>query len=613
MKRLKLLSIPVALLLIASIIGGIFWWNTPRVEATQGVLSISVGLNSDTQPPASSAKFDSSNRIKTVKGSNLDESSLSDLSWATSGEKVGLRIDPPVLPSNIKVLGQPLPTQSHAITLDPQTGNMAWYTNNSKTPTVQWYPRVVFNSQTFQITSISKTGRFNPSANGIVLGWDGQVVTPSGNLAYSINQWASTSRDNFGLQVSFTSPINLPAFSYELVFTPSNDIDGVRLSSYVVGNILPDVTYVDYPIKQTASTDLPLDVTKDIKFLASGKVIAEYGFRDLYVRAQSAYWRIDTDLSIVIGFRFSGLTIGQQFNNDGYFGVSVGDYTEETSAGQLLGSKFQNTVGDGTLIQIDEYFDDTTPAGSVELGIYYDNAGTPTTLLLDAGAVGVANGWVSVGSLSLPVALNTNYWLARDSSVACGTRYDLAYGTGCQYYHNQAYGALPSPFGSGSGGNNVAVMRAYVNTAVTSPHTYSATASSGGWANSSYGYMSDNQYTTRNPTVILNQSPTTNSNGAMPWANPSYAYRSNNQYATAVSLIPTYRATGAMAHGTTGSITPALPTGTVANDIVILVASTIAGGSITMGATGSITTWNAMPSSPIDVTGGEKLYVWWGR
>jgi hypothetical protein len=50
-----------------------------------------------------------------------------------------------------------------------------------------------------------------------------------------------------------------------------------------------------------------------------------------------------------------------------------------------------------------------------------------------------------------------------------------------------------------------------------------------------------------------------------------------------------------------------------ANDIVILVASTITGGSITITTNGSITAWTAVSGSPIDVASGEKLYVWWGR
>jgi hypothetical protein len=68
-----------------------------------------------------------------------------------------------------------------------------------------------------------------------------------------------------------------------------------------------------------------------------------------------------------------------------------------------------------------------------------------------------------------------------------------------------------------------------------------------------------------------------------------------------------------MNHGTTSAITVALPAGMSANDIVILVASTIAGGSITITADGSVTPWTPISGSPIDVTGGEKLYVWWGR
>jgi hypothetical protein len=74
----------------------------------------------------------------------------------------------------------------------------------------------------------------------------------------------------------------------------------------------------------------------------------------------------------------------------------------------------------------------------------------------------------------------------------------------------------------------------------------------------------------------------------------------------------TFRTAGNVASGTTGSISPTLPPGRVANDMCVLVASTIAGGSITITNPGSIT-WNAMTGSPIDVAGGEKLYVWWGR
>lgn len=54
-----------------------------------------------------------------------------------------------------------------------------------------------------------------------------------------------------------------------------------------------------------------------------------------------------------------------------------------------------------------------------------------------------------------------------------------------------------------------------------------------------------------------------------------------------------------------------LPADMVADDIVLVLAATIAGGSISITADGSITPWT--PIQNIDVTGGEKLYAWWGR
>jgi hypothetical protein len=112
--------------------------------------------------------------------------------------------------------------------------------------------------------------------------------------------------------------------------------------------------------------------------------------------------------------------------------------------------------------------------------------------------------------------------------------------------------------------------------------------------------------------LTTSENPTANINGTNPWTNPGSGYTSDDSYATAAAKIPTYRATGAVESGT-GAITPALPDSMSPNDIVILVAGTIAGGSISITANGSITTWTALAGSPIDVTGGEKLYVWWGR
>src|SRR3972149_3155520 len=77
-------------------------------------------------------------------------------------------------------------------------------------------------------------------------------------------------------------------------------------------------------------------------------------------------------------------------------------------------------------------------------------------------------------------------------------------------------------------------------------------------------------------------------------------------------------------HGTAGAkanaggasppyaVTPVLPGSMSSGAIVILSATTIAGATITMTAVGSIATWTQVTGSPVDVTGGDKLYVWWG-
>ena len=135
------------------------------------------------------------------------------------------------------------------------------------------------------------------------------------------------------------------------------------------------------------------------------------------------------------------------------------------------------------------------------------------------------------------------------------------------------------------------------------------------WTNPANGYTSDNLSATVSPTYggTTSNNPTANTNGTIPWTNPANGYTSNNSYATATvtSNIPTYRSAGTFTTGT-GAVTPNLPSGMSANDIVILVASTIAGGSISITNNGSISTWTAVTGSPINVTGGEMLYVWWG-
>lgn len=83
-------------------------------------------------------------------------------------------------------------------------------------------------------------------------------------------------------------------------------------------------------------------------------------------------------------------------------------------------------------------------------------------------------------------------------------------------------------------------------------------------------------------------------------------------YTVGSPLTITFRAVGAETTGT-GAVTPPLPAGMSSGDICILVATTIGGGSVTITADGSVTPWTAITGSPVDMTGGEKVYVWWGR
>lgn len=73
---------------------------------------------------------------------------------------------------------------------------------------------------------------------------------------------------------------------------------------------------------------------------------------------------------------------------------------------------------------------------------------------------------------------------------------------------------------------------------------------------------------------------------------------------------PLFRSAGAKTNGTTGAITPSAPAGIDVGDLEILVASTIAGGSLSITNNGG-GAWTAIPNTPVDVAGGEKLYAWY--
>ncbi|OGO23305.1 MAG: hypothetical protein A2144_12865 [Chloroflexi bacterium RBG_16_50_9] len=148
------------------------------------------------------------------------------------------------------------------------------------------------------------------------------------------------------------------------------------------------------------------------------------------------------------------------------FGLNSGNVSANENPSYLSAMRFQNGAGTGTLSKLEILFDDTTPNGKVRLGVYADNNGKPASRLLDAGEVTVANGWVSITGLSLPVTQNAYYWLAFDLQSSNGVTVQIYQATNSHYWNSYTYGALPSQFpltGTNSGSNEHQwVMRATV-------------------------------------------------------------------------------------------------------------------------------------------------------
>lgn len=148
------------------------------------------------------------------------------------------------------------------------------------------------------------------------------------------------------------------------------------------------------------------------------------------------------------------------------FGLDSGDNTYNLGENALQGVRFQNDAATGTLTKLEILFDDATPNDNVRLGVYADDAGSPAALLLDAGTVAVADGWVEISGLSLGVTLNAYYWLAFVLQSANGVRYQSGQAAGSHAWVTHTYNGLPNPFGTPDGtNNNQYVMRATVGVA----------------------------------------------------------------------------------------------------------------------------------------------------
>lgn len=74
--------------------------------------------------------------------------------------------------------------------------------------------------------------------------------------------------------------------------------------------------------------------------------------------------------------------------------------------------------------------------------------------------------------------------------------------------------------------------------------------------------------------------------------------------------LPVFRAAGAKSAGTTGATTVSAPAGVAVGDLEILIAEVRNSDTCSVSSTGG-GAWTAMTGTPVLVTGGETLYVWW--
>jgi len=147
-----------------------------------------------------------------------------------------------------------------------------------------------------------------------------------------------------------------------------------------------------------------------------------------------------------------------------YFGLSAGDNDDAAGANVIGVLRFQNNVGDGDITALELYTPDSSPTGDVRLGMYEDNAGAPGSLIFDAGATAVVNGWCVIAALSQAVTSGTWYWLAYNLESSNIVRYQSGSPASSHQWDGYAYGALPATLSPDGYNDNQYVMRAYVTT-----------------------------------------------------------------------------------------------------------------------------------------------------
>jgi hypothetical protein len=189
--------------------------------------------------------------------------------------------------------------------------------------------------------------------------------------------------------------------------------------------------------------------------------------------------------TIEVGHEFVSIGIRPAMAADGYFGLSSGTNDNASGANYLVGTRYQNTVGAGTLTKIEYYLNDTTPTGNAGLAVYADNSGSPGALLYGSGQITLVNGWNVISGLSLAVTNGTWYWLTYLMQNDNTNRYSVG-ASNSMAYRAYTWAAFPNPFGTPGGWTNQdIVIRAWVDV----PDTPSITNSP---SSKAFGVLDDN-------------------------------------------------------------------------------------------------------------------------
>jgi len=417
----------------------------------QGILSIAVfgGSGAEVQIP------ETPNVVVFVKGDNFTPSDLTTKDWVNE-TKVGYKLTAEPLPPNVVVLGTPLMEGESVTNLDLTKGGVSYYRDGVEI--FHCLPRITVDGKSTDLIVSSKTLESSSDLSKKSAGYSGTLAD---GTQVSVSIWASPIRDDTGEKISFTPIVDLPAFTYDYVFTCGKDITSIRYYESLGFHM----GVIPHEISLDKDGEGELGNATGIRFI-SDKDIGGYTFQDVADKANRVTWVVKDGQFIVL-FHFAGLKAGETFYNDGYFGSGEGTSNQNDATGYLSGSHFTNSIGDGNVTKLGLKFDDASPTGTCRIGLYADTSSAPGALLGGGvNTVTVANGWVEDTGLNIAVTDGTHYWIGYSMSADNTLKVEST----TNYWKSFAYANLPNPFGAAALDSSYGYcMRAYVVLAVVDP------------------------------------------------------------------------------------------------------------------------------------------------